>query len=281
MRIDMRCRPPFGSFLNDTSLYSPTDGVPLGTQWYSKEVIDAASPESAIKMNMDLLIQEMDEAGIDKIVAPVRASDGGNNDVCEMLLEQYGNRVVGMAGIEPMDSVEKSLAEIEKHVVKGRFTGVAIEPGFSPIPMHCDDGQIYPVYEKCQENKIPVLLSFGGKCHKDLANFKPDMLDRVTQDFPDLTIILVHGGFPYVSEVCWLGMFRPNLYIAPDCHLLSAGGSAYVEAAKYYLKDKILFGSAYPIFPIKRMVEIYEEMFPKELLPRVMGDNAAKALGLE
>ncbi len=281
MRIDMRCRPPFGSFLKDTSLYSPSDGVPLGTQWYSREVLQADSPESALKMNMDLLIREMDEAGIDKIVAPVRASDGGDNKVCEALLEQYGDRVIGMAGIEPMDPVSKSIEEIDQHVLEGRYTGVAIEPGFSPVPMQCDDGRIYPVYEKCQANNIPVLLSFGGKCHKDLANFKPDMLDRVTQDFPDMTIILVHGGFPYISEVCWLAMFRPNLYISPDCHLLSAGGSAYVEAAQYYLKDKILFGSAYPIFPIQKMVELYEQKFPAELLDAVMGNNAAKVLQVQ
>ena len=283
MRIDMRCRPPFGSFVKDKSLYSPTDGVPLGTQWYTQNVIQAPSPESALKMDMELLIKEMDEAGIDKIVAPVRAADGGDNAICAPYIEQYKNRVIGMAGIEPMDPVEKNLAIIDEFVINGPYTGVAIEPGFSPEPMHCNDERIYPVYAKCQENKIPVLLSFGGKCHKDLENFKPDHLDSLTKDFPDLTVILVHGGFPYVTEVCWLAMFRKNLYISPDCHLLSPGGRLYVDAAKYYLKDKIIFGTAYPIYPQKRMVEIYEEFFegfPEDLFEKVMGDNAAKALGI-
>ena len=280
MIIDMRVRPPFGTFLNDGILYEPTS-LEAGANMFR-----CAASEAALKQDMALFIQEMDEAGIDKVVSPVRVTNGGNNEVVAELLKRYPQRIIGMAGINPLDDINQSLDAIDKFVVNGDFTGVNIEPGFTPTPyaidgLTCDDRIIYPIYEKCQKEGKTVLLSFGGMCHWGLNKFNPEQLDRVCADFPQMKIIIAHGGYPYIPQVFWIAQRRGNLWIQPDLYAVAGSGSSYIEAAKYFLQGKILFGSAYPACPLKKAVELYQAFhMDKEIYEQVMGQAALAALGL-
>jgi len=276
----MRCRPPYGTFLKDGILYD----VP-SLEGTAKMFRCEVSP-AALQQNIDLFIKEMDEAGIDKAVAPVRVTNNGKNEIVAELLKKYPTRIIGMAGINPLDDIVESLETIDKYVVHGDFTGVNIEPGFTPTPnaidgLTCDDRIIYPIYEKCQQEGKTVLISFGGMCHWGINKFNPEQIDRVCADFPKLRIIIAHGGYPYIPEVFWVAQRRGNLWIQPDLYVAAGGGSSYIEAAKYFLQGKILFGSAYPACSLKKAVELYKEFnMDKDIYDQVMGDAAAVALGL-
>ena len=51
-------------------------------------------------------------------------------------------------------------------------------------------------------------------------------------------------------------------------------------AANYLLRERVIFSSAYPIMPLKGAREGYLKQLRDEVKPLVMGENAARFLGL-
>ena len=280
MIIDMRVRPPFGTFFQDLALYTE-QGLNGSAAMFKTEV-----PASAKERNIELFIQEMNAAGVDKVVAPVRATSNGKNEVIAELLKLYPEKFVGMAGINPLDDIMVSLNTIDEYVVNGDFTGVNIEPGFTPVPfakdgLHCNDRIVYPIYEKCEKENKPVMLSFGGLCHEGLHNFRPEDLDQVLADFPKMRVIISHGGFPHIPQVFWIAQRRRNLWIGADVYTFAGGGSQYIEAAKYFCQNRICYGSGYPILSLKKALDLYESFNMDETIKeQVLGKAAELALGL-
>ena len=122
MIIDMRLRPPWKS-IPSLAVYN----FPPGS--YAPEIKGAARPRSATERSMDLLIQEMDEAGIRWGVVMGRLADEqygtiANEDIYE-LVEAYPNRFVGFPGVNsvrPRESLDE-LRQVAQHPkMPGEFT---------------------------------------------------------------------------------------------------------------------------------------------------------------
>jgi len=280
MKIDMRVRPPYGTFLKDLALYTE-EGLQGCATMFKTEV-----PQAAQERSIELFIREMDEAGVDKVVAPVRATSNGKNEVIAELLKLYPGRFVGMAGINPLDDICYNLSVIDQYVVNGDFTGINIEPGFTPEPfakdgLHCNDRIIYPIYEKCEKEGKTVMLSFGGLCHEGLYNFHPEDLDQILADFPKMRVVISHGGYPYLPQVFWIAQRRQNLWIGADVYAFAGGGSQYVEAARHFCQNRICYGSGYPIVSLQKAIDLYDSFnMDEDTYAQVMGKAAELALGL-
>lgn len=114
--------------------------------------------------------------------------------------------------------------------------------------MYCDDRRIYPVYEYCERHGIPVLLMGGGGNGPDLSHSNPEHIDRVCGEFPNMTVINTHGGYPWVQQICFTAFKRPNLYLCPDMYMYNIPGvSDYVMAANTFLQDRFVFGHGLPL----------------------------------
>lgn len=280
MVIDFRVRPPYGSYLNAVMYRN------LSRSARFSEKLGMYQAKSVQEKSMELLLQEMDEAGIDIAVIPGRKTnpDFGlvNNQDIQAVMDCYPGRFIGMAGIDPLNQME-ALQEIEELVVWGDFRGIVMEPGVLKEPMYVDNKQIYPVYEKCQEQKIPVVLMIGGNAGPDITYSMPVAVDHVAADFPELQIVISHGGWPWVSEMVHVAFRRGNIYLSPDMYMVNTPGcDDYVKAANYMLQDRFLFGTSYPFIPLKDGVEYFEHCgIQEERLPDLMYFNAAKLLNIK
>ena len=72
-------------------------------------------------------------------------------------------------------------------------------------------------------------------------------IDDVAVDFPDLRIVMAHPSFPWQDEALAVATHKPNVYID-----LSGWSPKYfppqlIRYANTLLKDKVLFGSDYPL----------------------------------
>ena len=85
--IDFRLRPPYRSYLNNSVMY---DYEALQKSHKMRD-IGEVSP-AAMEKSMELLIQEMNDAGIVYGVAPVRVPTDGDNDDAVRLMEEYPGR---------------------------------------------------------------------------------------------------------------------------------------------------------------------------------------------
>lgn len=276
--IDFRVRPPFGSYLTNNFF----SNIPFRkTVAEGKYNMDLAP--SCVNASMDMLLQEMDELNIVKGVVPARVMGGMVNSELADFLDIYGDRFWGIASADPLN-IAKSLEDIDKYVVNGKAVGVVIEPGFSQEEtMAVDDERIYPIYEKCEKENIPMVVAFGGMLHRRLSQMQPVQMDNISLDFPKLKMLMSHGGWPYAQEVTWLALCRPNVYIMPDLYIYNTPGMwDYVAAINTVCKEKVIFGSAYPIVSQKESVAQNMNCGIRgQFLENVFYNNALKFLGKE
>lgn len=242
-------------------------------------------PPSARAGDMALMLKEMDEGGVRMGVVPGRQANAfmGNvpNDDIVSIVGEYPDTFIGVAGVDPTDSA-KAIDEITRVVVNGPLKAVGMEPGVLADPMYAHDKRIYPIYDFCQQHKIPVLVMGGGGNGPDLSHSDPAILDKVCGDFPDLTVVNTHGGYPWVTQICFVAFKRPNLYLCPDMYMFNVPGvSDYVMAGNSFLQDRMVFGSAYPFIGFKDAVDGFCALpFKAEVLPKLLYQNAARLFGL-
>ena len=154
-----------------------------------------------------------------------------------------------------------------------------------------NDKLAYPLYEVIAEAKLPALFHSGqtgvgagtrGGSGVRLKYGNPMLVDDVAVDFPDMPIVLAHPSFPWQEEALSVATHKPNVYID-----LSGWSPKYfppilVQYANTLLKDKILFGSDYPVMdPVRWMEEFDKLPIKPEVRPLIMKMNAARLLGLK
>lgn len=139
------------------------------------------------------------------------------------------------------------------------------------------------IYEKCEENSIPILLSYGGLIGKDFSYCDPIHIAHVVKDFPMLKVLLCHAAWPFAREAVHLAFKNENVYLQPDMYSMNVvGGEDYLIAANSMLKEQIVFASAYPIFAPKDIAERYIQWgLQPEVLQNVLHDNALRFLNMQ
>lgn len=275
--IDFRLRPPVGEFLQ-TRIYAAPDN----RDRYTRSLGFDPAP-SVQQQSMDLLFKEMDNAGITTGVVVARATHNlgtiRNQEVAD-IVKRYPDRFVGVGAANP-SSWRKAIADIDEAMALG-LKLVNLEPGVSQPPLHTDDRMMYPIYAHCEEKKIPLVIMCGGGAGPTIDYTAPHRIDRVLADFPDLTVVASHGGWPWVQEALHVAFRRPNLYICPDMYLHGLPGmNDYILAANSFLSERFLFGTAYPFCPLDQYTEWFRTLPIKaEAMDKILHRNAQRLLAL-
>lgn len=105
------------------------------------------------------------------------------------------------------------------------------------------------------------------------------------RDFPRLKIIVSHAAWPNIMQMMEVAFIKQNVYVSPDLYMNSVntpGTEEYIKAAKFFLGERLLFGTAYPSRPLKESLESFLEWdLSAELRDKILFGNAARVLGLE
>ncbi|MFJ6569048.1 amidohydrolase family protein [Streptomyces sp. NPDC091292] len=118
----------------------------------------------------------------------------------------------------------------------------------------------------------------GGGIRLKYSN--PLYVDDVAADFPDLSIVLAHPSFPWQDEALSVATHKPRVHID-----LSGWSPKYfppqlVQYANTLLKDKVLFGTDYPLLTPDRWLKDFAALPVKdEVRPLILKENAARLLG--
>jgi Predicted metal-dependent hydrolase of the TIM-barrel fold len=153
-----------------------------------------------------------------------------------------------------------------------------------------NDRDFYPLYEAIQEAGLISLFHSGttgigagipGGGGVKLKYSQPMAVDDVAADFPEMNIILAHPSFPWQDEALAIAVHKPNVYID-----LSGWSPKYfpeilIQYTNTRLRDKMLFGSDYPLITPDRWLSDFEKLpIRDEVRPLVLKENAARLLGL-
>jgi predicted TIM-barrel fold metal-dependent hydrolase len=153
-----------------------------------------------------------------------------------------------------------------------------------------NDRAAYGLYEVIEGLGLPAVFHTGqtgigagarGGGGIRLKYSNPMYVDDVAADFPDMRIILAHPSFPWQDEALAVATHKPHVYID-----LSGWSPKYfppqlVRYANSLLKDRVLFGSDYPVMSPDRWLADFEKIDVKpEVRPLILKENAARLLGL-
>lgn len=244
--------------------------------------------------NISLFIELLDKEGID--IALIRARDVEStlgkgrkipNEVCANLVKQYPNRLIGMAGADPLKG-KKAVEELEYAIKDLGLKGVDLWP--FEYNLYPQDRAYYPIYEKCLELdaivSIESSMHFNRSIRMDLC--RPLYLDYVAVDFPDLKLVGSTPGWPWVSELMGVAWRHPNVFVSigyirhKQIGNPLSGYETLLQLGNSVLQDKIIFGSGWPDLPMKRAVEEVRALPLKEdVKQKWLYHNAAKLLKLE
>lgn len=275
--VDFRLRPPARGFLA-TKIYANA----ANRDRYTRRLGFAPAP-SVQAQSMDLLLAEMDAAGITRgvVVGRTTATLGSvpNADVAAIVAEHPGRFV----GIGSADTTNRHRAvEMIEDCRRLGLAMVNLEPGVMDPPLHADDRRLYPIYAHCEDSGMPLVIMAGGGAGPDITYTAPAHMDRMLADFPKLTVICSHGGWPWVQEMVSVAFRRANLFLCPDMYLIGLPGmDDYLRAANSFLAEQLLFGTAYPFCPLPDYVERFMRLDIKaEARERILWRNADALLGL-
>ena len=284
MIVDFRNRPPTPPFLG---YFNPERTIDIGRRVGARE-----PAPSYLAGSMDLYWAEMTAAGITHAVVPGRSSPEivmglrfpaariANDHIAE-LQRLYPGKITGFAGIDVTGSEHDPLAEVERCVTELGLKGIFVEPGRS-LGTNVADRSLYPIYERCQQDRLPVLVMTGPYAGATIEATHPAAIDVVANDFPDLPIVCGHGCWPYVTEIVGVAFRHSNVYVSPDIYMFVPGADVYVEAANGFMAEQFLFGTAFPLRPLEQTVEDFRNLGIKEAnLEKAFYKNAARLLSLD
>lgn len=275
--IDFRIRPPYKGFL-DTLMYSEPERRDRFTRQLGLTPSQAATEKSC-----DLLIAEMDAAGIDMGVVVGRKSGflgSVSNDDVMGFVKAYPGRFLGVASVD-ITNRKTAVREIDQAMAAG-FKAINMEPGAQAVPMPIDDRRLYPIYAHCEDKAVPVIILAGGNAGPDIESTVPVALDRVLADFPKLKVAAAHGGWPWVHQVLHIAFRRPNLYLSPDMYLVNMPGmDDYLKAADGFLAQRFIYASSFPLCPAKGCLDWFKTLPIKpDNKERILSRNALEFLNM-
>jgi predicted TIM-barrel fold metal-dependent hydrolase len=261
--------------------------------------------------SLERLLQDMDEAGIDKtVILPLDRGflypEGGftfrdHNDLAGRYLKEAPDRIIAFAGVDPRRG-PSGVEELKRCVEEMGFTGLKLwtVAGFAP-----DDIAYYPLYETAAELGVNVLVHTGmGPSDTYLGPCQPVRVDRMAVDFREINFIMAHAGNPWVDEALTVALKNPNVYLdlsawQPTALLFPFGLAQLLSRAKlmHMGVSKVLFGSDWPLFseicPQKAWVNTIRDLshpaplqaiglpaLTEEDKERILGRNAQRALKL-
>jgi predicted TIM-barrel fold metal-dependent hydrolase len=242
-------------------------------------------------LTLEQYIEKMDRAGIERsLLVAVRCGDlrvRGSTEIpyeaVHAAVQRYPHRFSGLAGIDPTRGIA-GLKELDRAVKEFGFVGAHLYPHwFGQAP---DAAIYYPYYARCAELGIPIMMQVGHclvyQTDRRLPSVgRPMTLDRVAIDFPELTLIGIHLGYPWTDEMISVCTKHPNVYMAGDAYAPKHWGAAAVHYANTFGQDKFMFGTDWWVIDPERAVdEIAELKFRPPSLRKIMRDNALRVFNL-
>jgi hypothetical protein len=200
------------------------------------------------------LLRKMDAEGIDRAVLvnyPSPDMLGFTHRVNDYVAEYCAaapDRLVAMGGVHPRFA-EDAAAEVRRAAELGVKALKLHPPHMAVAPNAYLEGMdaLRAIYEEAQRLRLPVMIHTGTSIFPGARSRlgEPMAVDDVAVDFPELTLILAHGGRPLWMEQAFflLRRFR-NVYM--DVSSIPPKAVLRYFPRLVEVADKVLYGSDWP-----------------------------------
>ncbi len=181
-------------------------------------------------------------------------------------------------------AIDQARRLIEDHGVRG-FKFHPTVQGFDPSdPTH------FPLYQALADAGVVALFHTGqtgigaglpGGRGFRLGLSNPMLLDVVAAEHPDLQIIMAHPSVPWQEEALSVATHKHNTWIDLSGWSPKYFPAELVRYANSVIKDRVLFGSDFPLItPDRWLRDVEQTALKPEVMPGIMKANAIRLLGL-
>lgn len=209
-----------------------------------------------------------------------------SRDIIEQAADQ-ADVLIPFASVDPLQG-ERAIDLAHELVHDHGARGFKLHPtvqGFDP-----SDPALETFWAALETIGLPVIVHTGqtgvGAGTPGGHGFRtrlsnPMLLDDVLASHPGLPIVLAHPSVPWVDEQLSVATHKGNAWID-----LSGWSPKYfppqlVKAANSYLRDRVMFGSDFPVLTPDRWLGDFAALDLKdEVRPLILKDNAVRLLGL-
>lgn len=241
---------------------------------------DGAAEREKESTDVGRVLKRLDQWGIERAQVPVYQSS--SVEYLE-LIDQHSDRLFGTLRLNPHDGYEAVERLTELTDTYSWIRSVSVMPSLLYPPIAASSKEFYPIYSKCIELDIPIMLNVGFGGPRTPSKVQDPMhLDEVAWFFPKLKIVMKHGGQPW-PEVC-VRLLRkwPNMYYATTAYAPRRYPKDIVEYLQGSGSSKVLYGGYYPELSFDRiMAELTDIDLSDDASLRFLRGNAAEIFGLD
>ena len=230
------------------------------------------------------------------MAVPTNFSDEELADYCA----HFPKRLIGFSSINP--NRYQPERKVERAIKQFGMKAVKLYPhaGFFP-----NDPRLFQTYELCSNLGVPLVIHTGPKAVRWqwMKYNQPITIDEVATNFPDLKIVMCHGGYPWTEEFIAVVYTNPNIWVdltfmerIEDTFLVPGLVENTVRRlVKLIGAGRLLWGSEGPYMTLPlygqhdpdyyricqdRLVRQFDFLADEEKAG-ILGNNAARLLGLQ
>jgi len=171
----------------------------------------------------DRLVENMDQSGIDMSVTwnvdwayahtgEPRVTNREQNRIFADVAERHPNRFWPFFAIDPRrpDAVE----QFREAIFDWGMKGLSLYPAAG---FYANDPVCFPLYEKCAEWKLPVILGSGaGEAHWECS--QPMYIASAAEMYPDVKFVMAHCGLESWEQALLAARLLHNVYADFSMH---------------------------------------------------------------
>ncbi len=231
----------------------------------------------------------LDQAGIglaavysERYGSALGVTSASNDAVAEFVATDPA-RLVGIAGIDPWEP--DAAREVDRAVRELGLAGVVMSPFKQRTAP--DSPVLARVFGRCEALGVPVFLHTGINWFLDVDYDvgHPRGVDRIARAFPDLTVVALHCGWPWVLDMMMVAWRHANVYLDISAHrprhftVPESGWTPLLYYGNRMLSGRVLFASAWTLLGIKPaelISEVQSLPLKDDVIAQWLGGNALK-----
>jgi uncharacterized protein len=258
----------------------PTELIKRGRTDYDDVMRYCADPEAFLAHLDDLGIER---AGLINYVAPKLIGFTPEvNDWSAKYCSAAPKRLISFGGVLPGTVPDVGVEVDRMHKIGIR--AIKLHPShqvLTPNSYLNGNQELAKIYERAQANAMPIMIHTGTSIFPGARNLhaQPMLCDDVSIDYPDLVVILAHGGRPlWMNEAFFLVRRHKNMY-------MDISGIPPQKLLEYFpriedIADKVLWGTDWPspgVSSIKSNLDKFHAVpIAAEAKKKILYDNAAR-----
>jgi predicted TIM-barrel fold metal-dependent hydrolase len=246
-------------------------------RWTGQEVPDDELP-------LAHTTAQLDEAGIDigLLSAWHSPREGAliSNDEVAAWVDENPGRYRGIAAVD-LGRPVAAVRELRRCVQDLGFVGLRVVPWLWELPP--THARYYPLYTACVDLGIPFCTQVGhtGPLRPSETGRPIPYIDQVALDFPELTIVCGHIGYPWTTEMIAVADKHPNVVIDTSAYTTGRYPTELVDYLRGRGRRKVLFGTNYPmITPAKALADLAALQLDDETTTAFLDTNARRVFDI-